>query len=237
MDFSHIGFIGLGLIGGSIAKAIKRTAPAVSITAYDTDRTTLSLSLNEGIIDNATNEIDITFSACDLIFLCTPVQYNEDYLLRLKSVISERCIITDAGSVKTSIHELVKKLRMEHCFIGGHPMAGSEKSGYQYSQDRLIENAYYIITPTAGTRESDLDKMKHFVSSLGAIPIVLDYSEHDFITASISHVPHLIASSPVSYTHLDVYKRQALSLNTMAQPTISSRVSPFILRAVKNAPN
>ena len=90
---------------------------------------------------------------------------------------------------------------MEANFIGGHPMAGSEKSGFMNSKAHLIENAYYILTPSAKVAEEKVDAYKDFVSSLKALPVILDYHEHDHITGTISHLPHIIASTLVNFVH------------------------------------
>ena len=107
-------------------------------------------------------------------------------------------VITDVGSTKEDIHRVVTTLHMEEFFVGGHPMAGSEKTGYENSTDHLLENAYYIVTPTAKTKQEDADRLVEIARSIGSIPIVLDYHEHDRIVAAISHLPHLIASSLVN---------------------------------------
>ena len=193
-----IGFIGLGLMGGSIARAIRKYHKDYHLLAYDQNRDTLATAVSSGIIDAVCESEDDRFSNCDYIFLCSPVEYNVKYLKYLKQIIGSDTIITDVGSVKGPIHNEIQKLDMESCFIGGHPMAGSEKSGFEASSDRLIENAYYIITPGG---EVPLDKLTDFtelVSSLGAIPMVLTSEEHDFITAGVSHLPHIIASALVN---------------------------------------
>lgn len=193
-----IGFIGLGLMGGSIARAIRKYHKDYHLLAYDQNRDTLAIAVSSGIIDAVCESEDDRFSNCDYIFLCSPVEYNVKYLKYLKQIIGPDTIITDVGSVKGPIHNEIQKLDMESCFIGGHPMAGSEKSGFEASSDRLIENAYYIITPGG---EVPLDKLTDFtelVSSLGAIPMVLTSEEHDFITAGVSHLPHIIASALVN---------------------------------------
>lgn len=193
-----IGFIGLGLMGGSIARAIRKYHKDYHLLAYDQNRDTLATAVSSGIIDAVCESEDDRFSNCDYIFLCSPVEYNVKYLKYLKQIIGLDTIITDVGSVKGPIHNEIQKLDMESCFIGGHPMAGSEKSGFEASSDRLIENAYYIITPGG---EVPLDKLTDFtelVSSLGAIPMVLTSEEHDFITAGVSHLPHIIASALVN---------------------------------------
>lgn len=193
------GFIGLGLIGGSIAKAIRSYYPEYELIAFDKNRETLALAVQEGIIDTACSSIDDNFKGCSYIFLCAPVSWNTAYLSQLKDLIGSGCILTDVGSVKTSIHEEIISLGMEECFIGGHPMAGSEKSGFANSKAHLIENAYYILTPSAKVPGEKVKTYQQFVSSLKAIPVVLDYKEHDLITGTISHLPHIIASSLVNF--------------------------------------
>lgn len=201
MNAKKIGFIGLGLIGGSIAKAIRQYYPDYDIIAFDKNKESLALAIQEGTIHTSCSSIDDNFRGCNYIFLCAPVTYNAAYLSQLKDLLDENCILTDVGSVKTSIHEEVIRLGMEANFIGGHPMAGSEKSGFMNSKAHLIENAYYILTPSAKVAEEKVDAYKDFVSSLKALPVILDYYEHDHITGTISHLPHIIASTLVNFVH------------------------------------
>lgn len=198
MEFRNVGFIGLGLIGGSIARAIRKFYPDMEITAFDTNPDNLTLSLSEGIITSACTRVDDSFASCDLVFLCAPVTFNNTYLPRLKEVLKPGAIFTDAGSVKSMIHREAEQLGLAGRFIGGHPMAGSEKSGYANSNDHLIENAYYILTPGDGVPHEAIEAMESFVRSLGAIPLVLTEAEHDHIVAAVSHLPHIIASGLVN---------------------------------------
>ena len=194
-----IGFVGLGLIGGTIARAIRQYYPAYEIVAFDKSRESLALATQESVIDVACTSIDDNFQHCDYIFLCAPVSYNNAYLKQLKNYLHCDCILTDVGSVKSSIHEEVIALNMEENFIGGHPMAGSEKSGFVNSKAMLIENAYFILTPSAKVAKEKVDAYAEFVSSLKALPVVLGYEEHDYITGAISHLPHIIASTLVNF--------------------------------------
>ena len=194
-----IGFIGLGLIGGSIAKAIRQYYPDYEIVAFDKSKESLALATQESTIDVAVTTIDNNFHNCNYIFLCAPVASNTAYLKQITEYLNDDCILTDVGSVKTNIHEEVKTLGIEKYFIGGHPMAGSEKSGYSNSKAMLIENAYYILTPTDQVPKEKVDAYEHFIESLKALPIVLDYQLHDYITGTISHLPHIIASSLVNF--------------------------------------
>lgn len=194
-----IGFVGLGLIGGSVAKAIRQYFPDYEIIAFDKNKETLALATQEGIIDVACSSIDDNFLNCNYIFLCAPVSYNTAYLKQLKHYMHPACVLTDVGSVKTSIHNEIIALDMEEYFIGGHPMAGSEKSGFVNSKPMIIENAYYILTPTAKISKEKVDAYTTFIEALKAIPVVLDYKEHDYITGAISHLPHIIAASLVNF--------------------------------------
>jgi len=198
MNDEVIAFIGLGLIGGSIARGIKREAPDTKIMAYMRTRSRLDKAKEDGIVDVILDGIGKELSECDFIFLCTPVEYNADYLSKIQPFLKPGAIVTDVGSTKTDIHEAVIRLGMESWFVGGHPMAGSEKTGYENSTDHLLENAYYIITPTAQTTKAQTNRLVHIAEMIGSIPIVLDYHEHDFVTAAISHLPHIVASSLVN---------------------------------------
>ncbi|MDO5135072.1 MAG: prephenate dehydrogenase [Eubacteriales bacterium] len=193
-----IGFIGLGLIGGSIAKAIRKFRPEIRLLAYAPSEKTLSAALEDGTIHEACTERDPRFGSCDYVFLCAPVEYNLEYLKFLKEVRQPGCIITDVGSVKGNIHQAAEDLGLGGCFIGGHPMAGSERSGYAYASDRLIENAYYILTPGGEVPLDRLTELTELIGALGAIPMVITSEEHDFITAGVSHLPHIIASALVN---------------------------------------
>lgn len=193
-----IGFVGLGLIGGSIAKAIRRVRPDYRIIACDRQRTSLIAALTDGTLNETHDSLTAAFGECDIIFLCAPVSFNIKYLHTLKDMISDDCIITDVGSVKTTIHKAAKKLHLNNCFIGGHPMAGSEKTGYENASDRLVENAYYILTPPPEIPPQKYHRLMMLIQSIAAIPIKLDYTEHDRITAAISHLPHIIAYTLVN---------------------------------------
>lgn len=199
-----IGFIGLGLIGGSIAKSIHRCYPDWKIIAYDTNTDNTILALQEGTIQGVASDVDHTFHECDILFLCAPVAFNVAYLSKIKEIKKEGALITDVGSVKTPMHEAVQAAGLSHCFIGGHPMTGSEKTGYHNSSDRLLENAYYILTPSEEIDLFAISGYSDLVTELGAIPMILSYEEHDYITAAISHLPHVVASSLVGLVeHLD----------------------------------
>ncbi len=194
-----VGFIGLGLIGGSIAKAIRQYYPEYEIVAFDKNKEALALATQESVIDVAATTIDGNFSQCSYIFLCAPVVYNAAYLKQMKEYLHKDCILTDVGSVKSNIHKEVERLGIGEYFIGGHPMAGSEKTGFSNSKAMLIENAYYILTPCGNVPKEKVCRFETFIKDLRAIPLVLDCTQHDYVTGVISHLPHIIASSLVNF--------------------------------------
>lgn len=199
MSIQRLGFIGLGLIGGSIVKTARRLYPDIQIIALSGHPSTISRAYQEGLIENKQNASIEDFSECDYIFLCAPVQQNLTYIKQLKEVMKDSCILTDVGSVKGDIHRAVKELDMEDHFIGGHPMTGSEKTGLSNATAYLLENAFYIITPTSKVDAERVNEFRDFIHSLGAIPMVLNYDSHDAATAAISHLPHVIAVALVNF--------------------------------------
>ncbi len=192
------GFIGLGLIGGSIAKAMKKNNLVKTIIAYDIDTTSLELAKTEGIVDFTCAEINSDFKDCTIIFLCCPVQINIEMYKMLSSIVSTDCLITDVGSTKDDIMQQVLSIGMPIDFIGGHPMTGSEKHGYNSSSYSIFENAYYILTPSKNVNPAKLDMLSQLVCHFQSLPIVVSSKEHDYFTAAISHVPHVLASILVS---------------------------------------
>lgn len=197
-----IGFIGLGLIGGSIAKTIRKFHPDYRLIAFDKDRSALAEAVSLNVINGICDIDDEQLYNCDYLFLCAPVEFNVEYMEKIKDSLGKNCILTDVGSVKSVIHEKVTELGLEGRFIGGHPMAGSERSGFSNSSDHLLENAYYIITPGGEVALEKISDFTELISSLGAIPLVITAEEHDFITAGVSHLPHIVASALVNLVNL-----------------------------------
>lgn len=197
----NIGFIGLGLIGGSLAKTIKRVYPGAHIIAADPDRESVRLAIEEGIVEKKVTPeyITSTEGLADLtyLFLCAPVITNISILETISRNIGDsKVIISDVGSVKSEITGKAVEYGLSG-FVGGHPMAGSEKTGFANANDHLFENVYYILTNDAASKDNVLT-FTDFILSLDAIPIVLEASYHDFIMSGISHTPHFIAAGLVN---------------------------------------
>ena len=196
-----VGFAGLGLIGGSLARTIKRIYPNARIIAADIDTKSLTIAKNEEIIEKIVSLDEIfeysTLNSLDYLFLCAPVITNIKNLEKIsKNIKDAEVIISDVGSVKSEVVKKAKELNLTQ-FIGGHPMAGSEKTGFESSNDHLLENVYYIIANDVASDEN-VDKFRDFIKSLGSIPVIMDGEYHDYVMAGISHVPHFIASALVN---------------------------------------
>lgn len=198
MKENTYGFVGLGLLGGSIAKAIKKAIPDSYIMAYAPHYSTVDAAAKDGVVDRPLSAIGEDFRECEIVFLCAPVSINNDNLKTLLPYIGDETTITDIGSVKSGIHNVVKELGIEDRFIGGHPMAGTERIGYANSKAGLLENAYYILTKTDKTRENKLSEYEELIKKISAIPLIVPYQQHDYITAAISHVPHVVSASLVN---------------------------------------
>ncbi len=192
------GIIGFGLIGGSIALALKNRCN-MDIVASSRSEAPLKQAYADGVLsDYSVNDLTI-FKDCDIIFVCTPVSKIAEYVKKLIPIIKKDCIITDAGSTKGEIFKALSSYNIN--YIGAHPMAGSEKTGYSAAKDSLYENAFYVLTPSSATPKELVESYKELVKKIGAIPIVIDPSKHDHVVAAISHVPHLIAASLVNMVH------------------------------------
>lgn len=191
-----IGIVGLGFLGGSLAKALIKSEKVKEIIACDKNIESLKQAKEEGVISDYSFDIDEKFEKCNFVFICTPVSFISEYAKKLDKIVNSNCIITDTGSTKKNILESSESLEKE--FIGGHPMIGSERSGYATSKELLFENSYYIITQSKRNKSESVEKLKELILEINAIPIIIDANKHDYITAAISHVPHVVAATLVN---------------------------------------
>jgi prephenate dehydrogenase len=194
MGIKTVGVIGLGLIGGSLAKALRRVKGIKEIIGVDNNDKVLEIALKEGVLNKASLNIDESLKEADVVFICSPVSTIIDCINMLSKVVKPGCILTDTGSIKNQIINYVESIHDDIDFIGGHPMCGSEKYGYQASKAHLFENAYHILTPCSKTAEETTAKMEKIFIEIGAIPVIIDSRKHDVITGAISHVPHVISA-------------------------------------------
>ncbi len=198
INFRRYLFLGMGLIGGSIARSIRSFQPDAYMSAYVRHPETLSGALSDGVLNAIAKSLTSDVTDADVIILCAPTRSNIENLKAIAPLVKDDTLLTDVGSVKHDIQEMADSLGLSHHFLGGHPMTGRETTGYNSSDARILENAYYILTPSKETKPEYVETMTELVKKMRALPLISDPVYHDYATAAISHVPHLIAASLVT---------------------------------------
>lgn len=199
MSIREITIIGLGLIGGSLGMALKKSRPEIRVAGVDLALDTIDEAVCRKAIDWGTVQIGEGVRTADLVILATPVSAMLTTVYKLLPYLKEGAILTDVGSTKTQIVEIMAEILPPAVhFIGGHPMAGSEKGGLAGASELLFENAAYVLTPLPRTDFQAIDGLRDILDSLGAQIIILSPAEHDRKVAAVSHLPHLIASALVN---------------------------------------
>ena len=192
-DFRRIGIVGIGLIGGSLAFAVRRVFPDAAVIGIDRDDVTL-VARQSGALTAGSSDLSALAEA-DLIVLAAPITQNIAVLARLGEVVRGPALVTDVGSTKRSTVEAARLLPPWLTFIGGHPLAGSARGGLEASRVDLFERRPWLLTPDAATPATAQHRLTRFVSALGATPVVVDPVTHDHVMAYTSHLPQLTASA------------------------------------------
>jgi len=191
-DFKRIGIVGLGLIGGSIAKAIKKKNKEINVYAFSRRKSTLIKGKKENIIDKYFLSFEKIVENSEFLILCTPIDKIEYYFVKIKE-IGKRIVLTDVASIKREIVERAKEiLGNDFPYVGSHPMAGSEETGLLSSSENLFEGRNVIITPTKFSNKEVIKKIENFWRFVGAEPFSLSPVEHDKFVAFTCHLPHFI---------------------------------------------
>jgi prephenate dehydrogenase len=194
-DFKKITIIGVGLIGGSLGLALKNKNPKFKISGID-KLEIIEKAIARGAIDEGTINLENGIKEADIIIIATPVKTIVDLLPRINPFIKKGCIVTDTGSTKGQIVETaVKILSKDVYFIGGHPIAGSEKYGIDSADPHLFQDKTYILTPTKDTNLLALKKIFLLIKIINAKRLILDPLEHDRIVGAVSHLPQIMAVS------------------------------------------
>ncbi|WNC17271.1 prephenate dehydrogenase [Brevibacillus brevis] len=194
-----IAIIGVGLIGGSIALSMRRD-PAIRVVGYDIRQDSLDKALTLGVIHAGTTDLQTAVREANVIFLAAPVEQIFATLRKLSDLdLQPEVIVTDVGSTKSAIVSQAVKVVPPHVtFIGGHPMAGSHKSGVEAASDRLLENAYYVLTPASDAPEHHVQRLVELLSLTRAKVVQMDPDTHDQVVGAVSHFPHVLASALVN---------------------------------------
>ena len=197
--FKRMAVIGLGLIGGSLAKAVRVNRLAATVVGTDTREEELALGVELGVIDEAAASIADAVTGSDLVVLAVPVRATRDVLNAVKPYLSAGAVLTDVGSTKSSFVEDVKAVfgEVSPTVIPGHPIAGSEKSGIRAANPDLFANHKVILTPAENVDSSALMRLRALWEGCGATVLTMSVAYHDEVLAATSHLPHLIAFSLV----------------------------------------
>jgi len=191
--FRRVAIAGIGLIGGSIALAIRDRWPSAHIVGIDTP-SVLTHARTSGAIDDGLPSM-AALDAADLVVLAAPVRQNARLLTQLPERVAHEALLTDVGGTKRDIVGAARRLPSGARFIGGHPIGGAERGGFGFARRDLFENRPWILTPVPGTDAGALSALRSFVTALGARPVVMEPEEHDRVMAFVSHLPQLAASA------------------------------------------
>jgi prephenate dehydrogenase len=184
----HVGIIGLGLMGGSLAMALREAQACASISGYDVDHGTLDQALQRGIIDRP---IDLRGDHVDVLILAAPVNAILDWLIKIPAVVSGDFHVIDLGSTKGQITTAMQALPDRISPLGGHPMCGKETSGLGVATSDLYRKCLFVLTPLDRTHATTLAVARQLIDVISARAFILYPERHDQLAATISHVPYL----------------------------------------------
>jgi len=197
--FKKICIIGCGLIGSSLARAIKKNNLADKIFSSNRSKEINKKVIELKIVDESHSDTRKMVLDCDLVIIATPLSSYESVILKIKESLKSGSILTDVGSVKGVILKLVEKYVPENVsWIPSHPIAGTEESGPEAGFSELFKNRWCILTPSQKAKEKDINLLQSFWEKIGSKVDIMEAKKHDHILSITSHIPHLIAYNIVS---------------------------------------
>jgi len=198
---NKITIIGVGLIGGSLALALKERNLAKAVFGYGRDQTRLEEAQKSNVIDAFSTNIKEAIDEANIIVIATPVGTFKDILHQIEPLISSNVIITDVGSTKSDIVNIVNDVLKDNssCFIPAHPIAGKERSGFEVSDSKLYDGKKVIITPQETNSPESIDVIDQMWKNVGADVDFMSAESHDNLLGMTSHLPHMLAFSLVNY--------------------------------------
>lgn len=191
--FEKVAIVGVGLIGGSLGMALRNRRLAARVVGVGRDAARLEKARALGAIDDAATDWAEGIAGADLVVLATPIQQILSDLERLRSHLGPGALVTDVGSTKAEIVRAGDAASGPGGFVGGHPMAGSERSGVEAATAELFIEAVWALTPSAQTEPAALARIRTMAQAVGARVITLDPEAHDQAVAVTSHLPHVLA--------------------------------------------
>lgn len=193
-NFKNVLIIGLGLIGGSLALSLKNEGFKGKIYGFDLNKERIKKALELNAIDEGFDKFeDINWQDIDLVILATPVKTFENIAKQIKPFLNKDTIISDVGSVKGELVLKISKILQPNIFVGVHPIAGTEKEGIENAVVGLFKGARLIITPSENINQDILKRIEKFWKDLGSKVEIMEPYLHDFVFASVSHLPHAVA--------------------------------------------
>lgn len=193
--FNKVAIVGTGLIGGSLALALKKRKLANEIIGVSRHKKSLLFAKRKGAIDRGSQSLDIIKDA-DLVILATPVNVILNLTPKISKIVGKECIVSDVGSTKEKIVSILEKVFPN--YVGTHPLAGSEKRGIINAHSNMFKGSVCILTPTRYTNDKALSKIKILWNRLGARTILLTPKTHDKVLSFTSHLPHVVAFSLIN---------------------------------------
>jgi prephenate dehydrogenase len=213
MRWNNISIVGAGLLGGSIALAVKHRGLASKVFACVRSDSTRDLCARLEIADVITKDIKTAVETSELVVLCTPLSQMAAMAAQMQPFLKPGTIVTDVGSVKASV---VGELEPILCrggveFVGSHPMAGSEKTGAASARANLFQNAVCLVTPGSRCPARAVSEVESFWKALGGCPLRMNPATHDDLVSRSSHLPHVVAAEMANYVLSPIHpKEQAL---------------------------
>lgn len=196
--YQRVAFIGLGLIAGSMALAMRRGDLVAEIVGTARSAETRAIAAEIGLVDRVTDTAAAAVKGADLVVLCVPVGAMADVAQEIAPHLAKGATVTDVGSVKQAVIDAVGPHMPAYVhFIPGHPLAGTEHSGPRSGFAELFDNRWTILTPLDGTDASATDRLTRLWQGMGAQVDLMDPPHHDLVLAVTSHTPHLIAYTMV----------------------------------------
>ncbi len=199
--FKKVCIIGCGLIGSSIARAIKKHGLSKKVVSSNRSESINKKVIELKIVDEASSDTKKICKDSDLIIISTPLSSYEEVILKIKNSLKSGSILTDVGSVKENIISLVEKNVPENIsWISSHPIAGTEESGPEAGFYELFKNKWCILTPSKKSKDKDIKLLETFWKKIGSKVDIMNAKQHDYILSITSHIPHLIAYNIVNTT-------------------------------------
>jgi len=192
--FEKVALLGTGLMGGSLGMALRERRLAREVWGYNRSEASLVEAREKGAVDHYSLSIKEVVEGADLVVLSVPIRYCRELAEASAPYLSPGALVTDLGSTKSYLMDRISGVIPEHaCYVGGHPMTGSEQSGISAAEPTLWENAVYVLTPSSDAPDFHVENLKWMVEKIGAQPLFLSPGKHDRMVALTSHLPHLVA--------------------------------------------